>query len=378
MPGGAPHPLSHHGRPFLLERRHVGRPQICLAQQLAEAEAKRLSAEFYVIGHRGARGLLPENTLASFEKAIDLGVDVLETDLHMTADGEIVVYHDAALNPDITRDPDGNWLDGEGPLIRDLTLRELRAYDVGRLKPGTDYAKRFPDQIPVDGARIPTLREVIQLANAKSDSVKFHLEIKTSPVEPHLTPDPNKVVEAILLVLQEEGVLDRTYLNSGDWRSLLHAKEIEPGADLMMTTWYSSNRDNLEIGQPGASPWLGGFDFDDFGSNHGDAPHMIAAAGGTVWSVSKQFLLTDPNAARAVEEAHANGVAVFVWTVNEVREMSELIGLGVDGIITDRPDLLVSLSVAAVRDFDGQHWSSRWPLRLDIVGAAPFPQVIGA
>jgi glycerophosphoryl diester phosphodiesterase len=101
---------------------------------------------FDLQGHRGARGLAPENTLPAFATALSIGVSTLELDLAMTSDGVLVVSHDRRLNPDHTRGPDGTFLDGEGPAIRSLTLAQLQRYDVGRLKPGTAYAAAFPEQ----------------------------------------------------------------------------------------------------------------------------------------------------------------------------------------------------------------------------------------
>ena len=118
---------------------------------------------FDLQGHRGARGLAPENTLAAFETALAIGVTTLELDLAMTRDGVLVVSHDRTLNPDHTRGPDGEFLSDEGPAIRSLTLAELQRYDVGRLKPGSAYAASFPEQRAVDGARIPALTELFDL-----------------------------------------------------------------------------------------------------------------------------------------------------------------------------------------------------------------------
>src|SRR6185503_9371643 len=118
---------------------------------------------FDLQGHRGARGLAPENTIEGFALALSIGVTTLELDLAMTKDDVLVVSHDRRLNPDHTRGPDGKFLDGEGPAIRSMTLAELQRYDVGRLKPGTAYARSFPEQRAVDGARIPTLAELFDL-----------------------------------------------------------------------------------------------------------------------------------------------------------------------------------------------------------------------
>ena len=112
---------------------------------------------FDLQAHRGGRGLAPENTLAAFAQAAALGVDTLELDVGLTADGVVVISHDTSLNPDHTRDAQGQWLPAKGPKIRSLTLEQLQRYDVGRLRPESDYGKQFARQKPVDGQRIPTL-----------------------------------------------------------------------------------------------------------------------------------------------------------------------------------------------------------------------------
>lgn len=99
---------------------------------------------FDLQGHRGARGLMPENTLPAFAHALTIGVTTLELDTVVTADGVVVVRHDPALNPAFTRDARGAWLDGRGPLVRALTLGALQAYDVGRLDRNHSYAQRWP------------------------------------------------------------------------------------------------------------------------------------------------------------------------------------------------------------------------------------------
>src|SRR6266568_1242254 len=119
-----------------------------------------MARAFELQGHRGARGLFPENTLDGFTAAVALGVDALELDVAITADDVAVVFHDVRLNPDIVRGPDGAWLEGEGPTIRSLDLAAIGRFDVGRIHPGSRYGAHFPDQAPQDGARIPTLAAV--------------------------------------------------------------------------------------------------------------------------------------------------------------------------------------------------------------------------
>ena len=171
-----------------------------------KTEDQRREENLYVIGHRGAAGLAPENTLYAFSKALDLGVDGVELDVQLSADGIAVVHHDFQLNPDITRTAAGEWLEsGNAPPIKELMLAELKRYDVGRLKPDTTYANRYPDQKPVDGERIPTLQDVVLLLKGREDDkTQLWIEIKTSPEEPAVSGSPEPVTDAVVEILLKE------------------------------------------------------------------------------------------------------------------------------------------------------------------------------
>ena len=144
-------------------------------------------------GHRGARGLAPENTLPAFATALSLGVTTLELDTGITKDGVVVISHNTTLNPDITRDRAGQWLGGPGPAIYNLTFPELQQYDVGRIKPGTDYAKQFPEQKAVDGTRIPRLAELFALVKKSgNEQIRFNIETKLSPWSRTRRPIPRR------------------------------------------------------------------------------------------------------------------------------------------------------------------------------------------
>src|SRR5262245_14693837 len=178
---------------------------------------------FDLQGHRGARGLAPENTIAAFATALSIGVTTLEFDLGMTKDGVLVVHHDIWLNPDTTRGPDGKFLAGRGPAIHSLTLNELKRYDVGRLKTGTPYAARFPDQRPVDGERIPALADVFDLVHrAGGERIRFNIETKITPTSGAATPSPEVFADAVARALRQAGVAARATVQSFDWRTLVH------------------------------------------------------------------------------------------------------------------------------------------------------------
>jgi len=287
---------------------------------------------FDLQGHRGARGLAPENTREGFAVALALGVTTLEMDVGMTADGVAVVSHDPALNPDITRGPDGAWLDAPGPALRSLTLAALAAYEVGRIRPGTRYAALFPDQRPIDGARIPTLVAVLAEAAALSPTVRFNIETKVFPDRPGLTAAPEELARAVADALAEAGLTGRATIQSFDWRALNWLRDNRAEVARSYLTVQSGGEDTVASRGGRPSPWLGGLDASDHG---GSAPRLVAAAGGRIWSPHHRDLTE-----AGLAEARALGLTVIPWTVNDVATMEALIDRGVDGLITDRPDIL--------------------------------------
>ena len=288
-----------------------------------------------VQGHRGARGLAPENTLAAFEKGLAAGVDVLELDVAFTKDGWVVVSHDPVLNPDITRGPDGRFLEAKGPAIKDLTYLELQAYDVGRLKPDTDYAKRYPDQQPVDGARMPLLTEVIDLLRKSGHrGVVLSIEIKTDPRKPEETWPPEKAAGVLVATLYQASFLPRVVIQSFDWRALDEVRRIAPSVPTSFLTVQARTLDTIGADKPEGSPWTGGYRYADYGS----VPKMVKAAGGKIWSPNASDIT-----AENVAEAKALGLQVIVWTVNDPAVVRKVRDLGVNGIITDRPDQVRAL-----------------------------------
>ncbi len=297
------------------------------------AAAATAPASFDLQGHRGARGLAPENTLAAFSRALGLGVTTLELDTGLTRDGAVVVSHDERLNPDFTRDAAGKWIDAPGPALFALTLAEVRRCDVGRLRPGTPYAARLPEQEPADGQRVPTLDEVFALAGkARNASVRFNVETKLDPRHPELTAAPEPFADAVIAVVRGAGMTTRTTLQSFDWRTLRYAQRVAPEIPTVCLTTQQPGDDNVQVGQPGPSPFLAGLDVDDFA---GSVPRVVRAAGCAVWSPNARDLT-----AQTLAEAHREGLKVIVWTVNEESEMNALAESGVDGIITDYPDRL--------------------------------------
>ena len=290
------------------------------------------AAAFDLRGHRGARGLAPENTLPAFARALSIGVTTLELDIAITRDGQLVISHDPALNPDLTRGPDGQYLAARGPLISQMSLLELRRYDVGRIKPDTRYASLYPEQQAIDGTRVPLLTELFALLKKAGNSqVRLDIETKINPMAPHETLAPEPFARALIGALRDAGMASRTTIQSFDWRTL---QVVQKEAPEILTAYLSAQQkflDNIGADQAAPSPWTAGFQYKD----HGSVPKMVKAAGGSIWSVFHGDVDADK-----LREAKALGLTVLVWTVNHPAQISRLMDLGVDGLISDRPDLV--------------------------------------
>ena len=287
---------------------------------------------FDLQAHRGGRGLLPENTLASFENALRMGATTLELDIAITADGIPVISHDRALNPDITRGADGQWLKERGPLIKSLTLAQVQSYDVGRINPASKYAKDFPDQQPRDGQRIPTLAALFKLVNdLGANDIHFDMETKIDPRFPDQTLAPEPFVNAMLTEIRKADMTRRVMVQSFDWRTLALLHRLEPGLRTMYLSIANRSANTLQDGT-----WTAGHLLKD----HGDSvPRLVRTAAGqapgVIWAPNEGNLTP-----ALVKEAQALGLQVIPWTVNQKPAMQTLIDWGVDGIITDYPDRL--------------------------------------
>jgi glycerophosphoryl diester phosphodiesterase len=289
---------------------------------------------FDLEAHRGGRGLAPENTLAAFSNAVDLGVTTLELDIGLTADGVVVISHDTSLNPDHTRDASGAWLaPNTGAAIRSLTLAQLQTYDVGRLNPTSNYGKQFALQQPRDGERIPTLAALfaqVQARGADAATVRFNIETKIDPTKPEETAAPEPMVRALLAEIDKAKMADRVTIQSFDWRTLALVGKLAPQLPRAYLTTPRTLKD---------SRWTAGIDAAGFAS----VPQMVRAAsanapGPEIWSPA--FADLTPT---VIKEAQKLGLKVLPWTVNQRADMQRLMDWGADGIITDYPDILRDL-----------------------------------
>ena len=280
---------------------------------------------FDLQGHRGARGVAPENTLAAFRQALATGVTTLELDVGMTRDGHLVVMHDQRLNPDLTRDDAGGWIAAPGPAVNSLTLAELQRHDVGRLRPGTRYAQTFPDQQPVDGERVPTLDALFEMVRATGHAqVRFNVETKISPLTPELAPAPEDFARRLLDVVQRHRMDERVTVQSFDWRTLRAVQRLAPALPIAALTARLPSIDNLSDGR-----WTAGLRLQDHG---GSVPRLVQALGALTWSPFHGELTE-----ALLAEAHALGLKVVPWTVNDPAQIDRLMAWGVDGLISDHP-----------------------------------------
>ncbi|MDB5734009.1 MAG: glycerophosphoryl diester phosphodiesterase [Alphaproteobacteria bacterium] len=256
------------------------------------------------IAHRGGAGLMPENTLAAFADALARSCDGAELDVQLSADGEVVVHHDFRLMADVARKDDA-WLTTPGPRIKDLTLAQLRQFDIGRPMPGSAYAAKHPMVTPVDGATVPTLKQVLDLIAARPFTLMVELKCDLSDD----SADPVALADAAFDVCAGS---NNILFVGFDWRALTRIRA-RGGA-----CWFTT--DKL---QGDARPVI----------------DMIAAAGGQGWFPS--YLDATPD---NVAYAREHGLKVGAWTVNDPADIQRLSGL--DAICTDRPDLLHTLRQA--------------------------------
>ena len=317
------------GRASLLARLLAGL-WLCCALVAGSPAAHAIDLQ----GHRGARGLAPENTLTGFKAALDIGVTTLETDLALTRDHVLVLSHEPRLTPALVRGPDGLWLATEGAPFIDLDYADLARYDVGRLNPAHKYATQWPMQKPADGERIPTLAALFALArNARSPGgapVRFNIETKITPGAEVPTADAATFARAVVTAVLSAGMGDRVTVQSFDWRTLVEVKRLAPQIATVCLTIESSGMNTVRLGADGASPWHSGLKAAEYGNS---LVRLAKAAGCSAWSPFWRNVT-----AVLVAEAQALGMKVVPWTVNEPDEIARLAALGVDGLITDYPD----------------------------------------
>ena len=258
-----------------------------------------------IYGHRGARGDLPENTLESFKYLFENKISAYETDILLTKDLVPVVYHDFRLNPALTKDSKGNWIENDDIKIFDLSYDQLSKFKIGSIDKKSKYGRRFDNQKSLGEVNIPRLSDLLKLtSNNISDDLIINLEIKSTPVEENLTPSPNVMANLIIDEVNKTELKDKVIYSSFDWRVLREIKNI----DSKISRGYLYDSDSREL------------------------PRLIKTLGGEAWHPKRKDIDKD-----MVRISHEEGLPVNVWTVNEKYEMLRMIEYGVDGIITDYP-----------------------------------------
>ena len=288
-----------------------------------------------VHGHRGARGILPENSLPAIEHALNCGVDGVEVDLCVTKDNVVVLHHDLFLSPFIARKPTGEFVDQPIP-IRSLTFRELTQFDIGQLNTKSDYGKKFSEQKPRPNTPVPTLQQFVEiLTQHHNNEVIFNLELKGSPDRPSLIPSPEKYVQLVADVLRSHDCIHRCFVQSFDWKLVRLMGNQFAQLNTGLLTDAQEDGDP-QFPAPGvSSQWTDGWVLNPNGQT---IPDLVSDAGAAVWSSNYQDI--NPH---LMERARSLGLEVYVWTVNEPTDMLRMIELGVDVITTDYPDRLLAL-----------------------------------
>ena len=301
---------------------------------------------FDLQAHRGGIALTVENTLAAFGRALDLGVSTLELDTQITEDGYAVVTHDrdpdprkcTDTSPATPGDPEYPYVPGVR-YIKDLTLAQVRTLDCG----STTLAE-FPDQQASPGARMPLLSEVLDLVKQRdADDVVLNVELKVEAASPTETAPRDQFVDVVTRDVRDAGMLGQVTIESFDWGALMRVRQVQPDLPIVALT---NGQPFLQAGLPGASPWLGGIDIDDFRGDVVAAAHSFGAdALSPVHGSPADGGVDTPGyvpftTAAMVRSAHAAGMKVIPWTADDAPTMQSLIDMGVDGIITNHPDLL--------------------------------------
>jgi len=247
-------------------------------------------------GHRGSRGTHPENTIPAFEEAVAAGANVLELDLQMTKDDVPVVSHEPDLTSKLCRYKSGKEIEKPIPL-RSITAKELEQFECGMV-----FQERFPDQKKI-GVAIPTFDTFLKWRNQKAKKLELNVETKMTADDPKWIPDPTLFATKVIELLKKHKVVDKTILQSFDFRTLTAAKKIEP--KLALSCLFEEEKGFCEA----------------------------TAKIGAQWASPEQSLVT----AEEVAKCHAKGIKVVPWTANEKDQWHALLAKGVDAIITDYP-----------------------------------------
>ncbi|WP_254440015.1 glycerophosphodiester phosphodiesterase family protein [Ruegeria atlantica] len=279
-----------------------------------------------VVGHRGARGVLPENSMVGFDFSLSIGVPLLEFDVVLTADDVPVITHNHRLHSASFRDSNGVFLTGEEPKVSSLTYEQIRQFDIGRLDGQSAYGQRFPDQAQMDDVHVPKLLDLLDLVDdPKHSDAYLMLELKSDPDLAHDALYRENFVRRVLRDVRGKGLSSRAVLHSFDWNLLAECQRQASDMPSSYLTQLPENADDVgEDSSKSVCP--------DFRGRRDEIPDLVKQAGGSLWC--PYFAdVTPENVTRAKEL----GLCVVVWTVNEHEDIGRMIDLGMDAIVSDYP-----------------------------------------
>jgi glycerophosphoryl diester phosphodiesterase len=280
----------------------------------SEKTIQPLTVKWDKQGHRGCRGLMPENTIPAMIKALELGVTTLEMDAVITKDGQVILSHEPFFNHEITTKPDGSHIEEKEERsfnMYKMTWEEITKFDVG-IKPHP----RFPQQLKINATK-PRLADLFDsiarymMTMRRSAPVLYNIETKCMPATDNsYHPAPGPFVELLMKVIMEKGMEQYVTIQSFDFRSLQYLQQHYPG---IQTAMLIEDDDKTPFEQ------------------------QLKKLGFTASIYSPHYSLVTPE---LVQQCHEKKMRLIPWTVNDKKEIERLKAMGVDGIITDYPNLL--------------------------------------
>ena len=290
-----------------------------------------------IVGHRGARGLFPENSMVGFENILKMGVTLIELDVVFSKDKTPIITHDHTINPSTSRDVDGEFVN-ENIKVSSLTVEQIKNYEIGRLDLDSDYGRRFPEQAQLDGIYMPTLQELFEkMQQPEFEQMRLMVEIKSEPN--YLSQDRENIASLVIKQIREANLSNKVLLHSFDWLLLSEFKKKDPKITTSFLTkkGYQNESENHNPSQ---------VFMQDAAGYSNSVPEKISALGGSVWCPYFKDITRD-----RLLSARENNLIVVVWTLNELDDIDAMIELGVDAIVTDYPLRVMSALIAREK-----HW----------------------
>ena len=292
-----------------------------------------------IVGHRGARGLFPENSMVGFENILKMGVTLIELDVVFSKDKTPIITHDHTINPSTSRDVDGEFVN-ENIKVSSLTVEQIKNYEIGRLDLDSDYGKRFPEQAQLDGIYMPTLQELFEkMQQPEFEQMRLMVEIKSEPN--YSSQDRENIASLVIKQIREANLSNKVLLHSFDWLLLSEFKKKDPKITTSFLTkkGYQNESENYYPSQ---------VFMQDAAGYSNSVPEKISALGGSVWCPYFKDITRD-----RLLSARENNLIVVVWTLNERDNIEAMIELGVDAIVTDYPPRVMSALIAKAK-----HWKN--------------------